>query len=85
MTLSDFQKQEKLGALPRPLTTEGAPDSAGAEPGDIGYYAPSAHLVLYYAAVGRFPGIVPVGRFDRSAIASVRTLEDDVTATLAPT
>lgn len=58
---------------------------AGAETGDIGYYAPSNHLVLYYAAVGRFPGIVPIGRSAPVVVDSVRALQDGADATLAPT
>jgi hypothetical protein len=80
--LSDFHGQEKLGRLPRPLSLQGAPHSSGAGPGDIGYYSPSNHLVLYYLAVGSFPGIVPVGRFDDDAVAYVRGLADPVEAVL---
>ena len=82
VTLSDFHGQEKLGRLPRPLSLQDAPRSSGAEPGDIGYYSPSNHLVLYYLAVGDFPGIVPVGRFDADAVAHVRGLADGIDAVL---
>ena len=33
-------------------------------PYEIGYYAPSGHLVFYYTDVGYFDGIVRIGQFD---------------------
>jgi hypothetical protein len=64
LTFSDFNVQEKLASLPRKLSLEGVPRGDGADPRDIGYYAPSAHLVFYYAKVGYFNGIVRIGQFD---------------------
>lgn len=60
----DFHDQEKLAPLGRTLSLEGVPgiDEPGA--GEIGYYAPSPSLVLYYASPGRWPGLVRVGRFE---------------------
>jgi hypothetical protein len=53
---------------------------AGDDPdvGDIGYYAPSQDLVLYYGDVGYWDGIVGLGRFDGSALAVIERLEDGV-------
>jgi NAD(P)-dependent dehydrogenase (short-subunit alcohol dehydrogenase family) len=39
---------------------------------DIGYYAPSNDLVLYYRDVGYFPGIMLVGQFDDNVDAIAR-------------
>ncbi len=80
LLLEDFSGQEKLGRLPARLSTDGAPASSGAEPADIGYYAPSQHLVLYYAEVAAFPGIIPVGRFDAADLDLVRGLPDGTEA-----
>ena len=52
--------------VPRPLTTDGAPEGDDPGVGDIGYYAPSQDLVLYYGGVGPWNGIVRIGEFDRS-------------------
>ena len=43
---------------------EGVPAGADPDIGDIGYYAPSGDLVLYYGDVGYWNGIVPIGRVD---------------------
>ncbi len=60
----DFGGQEKLAALPAPLDLRGTPAGTSAEPGMIGYYAPDQVLVLYYASVGYFTGIVALGTFE---------------------
>ena len=48
----DFNHVEKIAKLPRPLTMEGVPAGDDPEINDIGYYAPSGDLVLYYGDVG---------------------------------
>ena len=64
LTFHDFNGVEKAARLPRPLTTADSP--AGASPliGDLGYYAPLGTLVLYYADVGYWDGIVSLGHLD---------------------
>ncbi len=64
LTFSDFNRVEKVARLDRPLLLEGVPDSDEPSPGEIGYYAPSRGVVLYYGHVGRWPGLVRIGRFD---------------------
>jgi hypothetical protein len=64
LSFSDFGGQEKIAPLPAPLSLEGMPSGSDAEPGTIGYYAPSQALVLYYDHVGYYDGIVPIGTFD---------------------
>ncbi|MFT4295159.1 MAG: cyclophilin-like fold protein [Micropruina sp.] len=66
----DYSGQEVIGTPPTPLTMAGMPSGADPEVGDIGYYAPSGVVVLYYADVGYFPGIARIGRIegDLSAI-----------------
>lgn len=70
LAFDDFGGQEKLAPLPAPLDLDGMPAGSSAEPGTIGYYAPHQVLVLYYASVGYFRGIVPIGTFDD--VATVR-------------
>jgi hypothetical protein len=60
----DFNGVEKIAKLPRPLTMDGVPAGADPEINDIGYYAPSGDLVLYYGDVGYFTGIVRICRVD---------------------
>ena len=57
----DFNSVEKIAQLPRPLTMDGVPEGDDPRPQDIGYYAPSGDLVLYYGDVGYFAGIVRLG------------------------
>jgi hypothetical protein len=52
LTIRDFNRVEKIAALPRPLTTDGVPSGDDPDINDIGYYAPSNDLVFYYGDVG---------------------------------
>lgn len=61
---SDFGGQEKLAHLDEQLSLAGVPEADAPQPGEIGYFASEACLVLYYASPGRWPGLVRVGRFD---------------------
>lgn len=78
LTLSfrDFNGVEKIARLPRPLTTAGVPDGADPDIADIGYYAPTQDLVLYYGDVGYWTGIVQVGRFDDARTELIRAQPD---------
>lgn len=64
LDFSDALSQEVLAGLPRPLTTEGMPSGESAPEGTIGDYAPAEAIVLYYADVGRFNGIMRIGEID---------------------
>src|SRR4051812_18388429 len=72
----DFNRVEKIAELPRPLTMDGVPAGADPEINDIGYYAPSGDVVLYYGDVGYFTGIVRVGRLDAEDMSSIEPLPD---------
>ena len=74
---------EKTGPLPSPLSTEGQPEGADPEVGDVGYYAPGNDLVLYYGDQSYFPGIVVLGRLDGDAAAQIADLDGTITATVA--
>lgn len=64
LTLSfrDLNNVEKIAELPGPLTTDGVPVGDDPDTGDIGYYAPTNNLVLYYGDVEYWDGIVRIGR-----------------------
>jgi len=74
LTLSfrDLNGVEKIAKLAEPLTTDGVPDGADPDIADIGYYAPTQDLVLYYGDVGYWDGIVRIGRYDDSHVSHVR-------------
>ncbi|PYY55156.1 hypothetical protein DEJ17_13140 [Curtobacterium sp. MCSS17_011] len=64
LTFADYGGQEQIARLPAPLDTTGAPSTSDAPAGTIAYYVPDQSIVLYYADVGSFPGIVPIGTVD---------------------
>lgn len=74
LTFRDFGGQEVLADAPEKLPMSGMPASAGASPGDIGYYSPTGSIVFYYADVPPFPGIARLGQFtgDVSFLSSTR-------------
>jgi hypothetical protein len=78
----DFNRVEKIAKLPRPLTLDGAPAGADPDVDDIGYYAPSGDLVLYYGDVGYFHGIVRLGRFGDGDLAAIARQPDGFEITL---
>lgn len=82
LTLSfrDYGGQEKIAELPAPLDVSGAPMVRDAAPLTIGYYVPDQHLVLYYKQVGYFPGIVPIGTFEKAD--DVQSQTSEFTATI---
>ena len=61
---ADFGGQEVTGEPTRPLAMKGMPAGESAPAGTIGYYAPGDVVVLYYTDVGRYNGIVRLGRID---------------------
>ena len=84
MTLSfrDLNRLEKIAKLPRPLTTDGVPEGADPQVADLGYYAPSQDLVLYYGDVGYYSGIVRIGQFDSSQTGFIENQPDDFEVTI---
>ena len=83
VAMVDHGGVEKTGPLPSPLSTEGQPEGADPEVGDIGYYAPGNDLVLYYGDQSYFPGIVVLGQLDGDAASEIADLDGTVTATVA--
>lgn len=76
LTFADFNSVEKIAELPAPLTTDGVPAGDDPEPNDLGYYAPSQDLVLYYGDVGYWPGIVRLGHLDEADMAFLQDQPD---------
>jgi hypothetical protein len=78
----DFHGIEKIAKLPRPLTMDGVPAGDDPEINDIGYYAPSGDLVLYYGDVGYFNGIVRIGRLDAEDMSVIERQPDGFEVTI---
>lgn len=59
--LEDYHNAEKIGDLPRRLTTEGAPSGIDPKVGDITYYAPWGNLAIFYRDFGYADGLIRLG------------------------
>jgi hypothetical protein len=81
LAFRDLNGVEKIARLPRALTMDGVPAGADPEIRDIGYYAPSNNVVLYYGDVGYWNGIVRIGQYDGNT-ESVQGLEDGTAVTI---
>ena len=81
LTFRDLNGQEKMSPLPRRLSVDGMP--AGDDPhiGDLGYWAPEGNLVLYYADVGYWTGIMRIGEIDGD-MQAVAQMSGDFSATV---
>jgi hypothetical protein len=64
ITLEDYAATEKIGYLPRKLSTAAAP--AGTEPrtGDVTYYAPWGNLALFHKDFRYSSGLIPLGKIE---------------------
>ncbi len=67
LQFEDFANAEKIGYLPRRLTTEGSTGSAPAN-GDLIYYVPWGNLGFYYntAGIGYSDQTIHLGTYDAS-------------------
>jgi hypothetical protein len=82
VSFRDLNRAEKIAKLPQPLTTDGVPEGDDPEIADIGYYAPTQDLVLYYGDVGYWNGIVRIGRFDSDQLTLVEGQPDGFEVTI---
>src|SRR4051812_27548478 len=64
LTLTDYAGTEKIGDLPRRLSTEGAPDGLEPAVGDVLYYAPWGNLAIFHRAAGYAVGLVRLGAIE---------------------
>ncbi|SJM70070.1 cyclophilin-like fold protein [Gulosibacter sp. 10] len=76
LDFSDYGGQEVLAEPPRPLTTEWMPSGESAPAGTIGWYAPGNAIVLYYADVGAYNGIMRIGAVEGD-LSILRGWDDD--------
>ncbi len=82
LSIRDFNRVEKVAALPRPLTMKGVPVGDDPDINDIGYYAPSNNLVFYYGEVGYFNGIVRIGQMSGQDIELIERQQDGAQITI---
>lgn len=64
LTLSDYNRTEKVADLPRRLSTAGAPEGVDPAVGDIAWFAPWGNLAIFYRDFGYSRGLVRLGRLE---------------------
>lgn len=64
LMLEDYAGTEKIGYLPKKLSTESAPSGSDPSIGDIAYYAPWGNLAIFYKDIGYASGLVILGKID---------------------
>lgn len=64
LKLDDYGETEKIGYLPRKLSTEGAPAGSDPSAGDISYYAPWGNLALFRKDFRYSSGLIKLGKID---------------------
>ncbi|WP_199241537.1 cyclophilin-like fold protein [Serinibacter arcticus] len=82
LAFDDFNAVEKIARLETPLPMAGMPPGDDPEIADIGFYAPSGDLVLYYGDVGYYTGIARLGTFDD--VAAIEAMTGPFTVVVAP-
>jgi len=81
LTFSDLNAVEKTARLDPALPMTGMPDGDDPQPRDIGWYAPSSDVVLYYGDVGYWPGIARIGHISGD-IGTIADQQGNFTATI---
>jgi hypothetical protein len=81
LTFSDLNAVEKTARLDPALPMTGMPEGDDPQPRDIGWYAPSSDVVLYYGDVGYWPGIARIGHII-DGIDTIAAQGGDFTATI---
>jgi len=62
LTLADYNKTEKIGNLPKKLSTKDVPAGFDPSTGDLTYYAPWGNLALFYKNFSYSGGLVSLGK-----------------------
>lgn len=62
LTMRDYNGTEKIGDLPRKLSTKEAPDGFDPSAGDITLYAPWGNMAVFYRDFSWSKGLIPLGR-----------------------
>ena len=64
LKLEDYGDTEKIGYLPRKLSTEGAPPGSDPSVGDVSYYAPWGNLAIFRKDFRYSTGLINLGKID---------------------
>ncbi len=82
LMLKDYASTEKVGDLPRKLSTQGAPSGSDPSVGDITLYAPWGNLAIFYKDFGYASGLIILGKID-SGIEKLSRLDGEAIIELA--
>lgn len=72
LTLTDFARVERIGDMPRTLSTAGAPAGMTPVTGDITYYAPWNNLTIFAGDNAYARGLVRLGKINTGLAALQR-------------
>ena len=64
LKLEDYGETEKIGYLPRKLSTEGAPPGSDPSVGDVSYYAPLGNLAIFRRDFRYSSWLIKLGKVD---------------------
>ena len=64
LNLEDYGETEKIGYLPRKLSTEGAPPGSDPSVGHVSYYAPWGNLAIFRRDFRYSSGLIKLGKVD---------------------
>jgi hypothetical protein len=81
LDFSDLNAVEKIARLDAALPMTAMPDGDDPARRDIGWYAPSGDVVLYYGDVGYWPGIARIGHISGD-LDTIADQQSDFTATI---
>jgi hypothetical protein len=81
MTLEDYAGNEKMGYLPKKLSTKGVPSGSDALVGDFSYYSPWGNLAIFYKDFGHANGLVRFGKIE-SGIDELTSINGKFTVTI---
>ena len=62
LKLEDYGSNEKIGYLPRKLTTTGSAPFSDEAIGDLAYYAPWGNFIYYYGPYRYSQGVIRLGK-----------------------
>jgi len=64
LTMTDYDKIERVADLPRKLSTQNAPDGMAPIPGELTHYAPWGNLAIFIEARSFSRALLPLGKID---------------------
>lgn len=64
LTMTDYDTIERVSALPRKLSTQGAPEGMAPMAGELTHYAPWGNLAIFIEARSYSRSLLPLGKVD---------------------